>query len=162
MQSKLIAAFSAALVLAITAAGVAAAPAGATKHAATVAKAGAKVTVRSSRYGKVLFDGRGYALYLFTADRTTRSTCYGGCAKAWPPFLTKGEPVAGPGVHAGLFGTTRRRDGSLQVTYAGHPLYYYKGDGKDKGDGKGQTKCQNVSNFGGLWLVVTPIGKAVR
>ena len=76
--------------------------------------AGAKVTVRSSRYGKVLFDGRGYALYLFTADRTTRSTCYGGCAKAWPPFLTitQGEPVAGPGVHAGLFGTTRRRDGS--------------------------------------------------
>ncbi len=156
MQSKLIAAFTAALVLAITATGAAATTASARDHAATAAQAGAKVTVRSSRYGKVLFDGRGYSLYLFAADRGTRSTCYGGCAKAWPPFLTKGKPVAGLGIKAGLLGTTHRRNGSLQVTYGGHPLYYYEGDRK------GQTKCQNVSNFGGLWLLVTPNGKAVR
>lgn len=156
MRSKLIAAITAALTLAATGAGLAAAPARAGDHASTAAQVGAKVTLKSSRYGKVLFDGRGYALYLFTADRSTPSTCYGACAKAWPPFLTKGKPVAGPGVNARLLGTTRRRDGSLQVTYARRPLYFYEGDGR------GQIKCQNVSAFGGLWLVVTPIGKAVR
>jgi predicted lipoprotein with Yx(FWY)xxD motif len=120
------------------------------------AHVGAKLTVKPSRFGRVLFDGRGYSLYLFTADRSPRSTCYGPCAKAWPPFLTTAKPAAGPGVNARLLGTTRRRDGRLQVTYAGHPLYYYEGDGK------GQIKCQNVSEFGGLWLVVTRTGKAVR
>jgi predicted lipoprotein with Yx(FWY)xxD motif len=156
MQSKLITTFTAALVLATTAAGATAAGARAGDRAASAAQAGAKLAVKSSRYGKVLFDGRGYALYLFGADRGTRSACYGACAKAWPPFLTSGKPVAGPGVQARLLGTTLRRDGRLQVTYAGHPLYFYEGDGK------GQIKCQNVSNFGGLWLVVAPNGKAVR
>jgi predicted lipoprotein with Yx(FWY)xxD motif len=155
MQNKLSTTFTAALALALAATAVAA-TAGAANQSATAAPTGAKLTVRSSRYGKVLFDGRGYSLYLFTSDRGTRSTCYGGCAKAWPPFLTSGKSSAGPGVTARLLGTTQRRDGRLQVTYAGHPLYFYNGDGK------GQTKCQNVSNFGGLWLVVTPNGKAVR
>jgi predicted lipoprotein with Yx(FWY)xxD motif len=119
-------------------------------------QAGTKLTAKSSRYGKVLFDGRSYSLYLFTADRGKRSTCYGPCAAAWPPFLAKGKPVAGTGIKAGLLGTTRRRDGKLQVTYGGHPLYYYVDDGK------GEIKCHNVSEFGGLWLVVRPNGKAVR
>ena len=74
-------------------------------------------------------------LYLFDADKGKSSTCYGGCAKAWPPFLTKGKPSAGPGVNARLLGTTKRRDGSLQVTYAGHPLYYYEGDKVGKASG---------------------------
>jgi predicted lipoprotein with Yx(FWY)xxD motif len=144
MPIKLVAACAAALSLSL------AAGAGAT------AQAGAKVTVKPSRYGKVLFDGRGYSLYLFAADRGKRSTCYGACAKAWPPFLTRGKPTAAPGARSRLLGTTRRRDGKLQVTYAGHPLYYYEHDGK------GEIKCQNVSEFGGLWLVVSPSGKAVR
>ena len=117
----------------------------------------ATVTAHSSRYGKILFDGRGRVLYLFARDRGSRSSCSGACAKAWPPFLTKGTPRSLSGINAKLLGTTRRRDGTLQVTYAKHPLYYFKEDTKP-----GQIKCQNVSNFGGLWLVVAPSGKPVR
>jgi predicted lipoprotein with Yx(FWY)xxD motif len=115
------------------------------------------VTAHSSRYGKILFDGRGRVLYLFAQDRAGRSSCSGACAKAWPPFLTKGAPKAGPGVNGKLLGTTKRKNGTLQVTYAKHPLYYFSKDTKP-----GQITCQNVSNFGGLWLVVAPSGKAVR
>src|SRR4051795_11487490 len=79
---------------------------------------GASVRVMSSRYGKVLFDGRSRALYLFTRERRKRSRCYGACAKAWPPLLTKGRPTAIRGADASLLATTRRRDGSAQVTYA--------------------------------------------
>ena len=125
-------------------------------HAVGSARATA-VTARSSRYGRILFDGSGRALYLFARDRAGRSSCSGACAKAWPPFLTKNTPKAGAGLRGSLLGTTRRSDGRLQVTHAGHPLYYYSGDTKP-----GQIKCQGVSNFGGLWLVVTPAGKAVR
>jgi predicted lipoprotein with Yx(FWY)xxD motif len=117
----------------------------------------ATVTAHSSRYGKILFDGRGRVLYLFARDRGSRSSCSGACAKAWPPFLTKGTPRSLSGIDAKLLGTTRRSDGTLQVTYAKHPLYYFKEDTKP-----GQIKCQNVSNFGGLWLVVSPSGKPVR
>jgi predicted lipoprotein with Yx(FWY)xxD motif len=117
----------------------------------------ATVSAHSSRYGRILFDGRGRVLYLFARDRGGRSSCYGACAKAWPPFLTKGAPRALAGVNAKLLGTTKRSDGTMQVTYAKHPLYYFSEDTRP-----GQIKCQNVSNFGGLWLVVTPNGKAVR
>jgi predicted lipoprotein with Yx(FWY)xxD motif len=96
-------------------------------------------------------------LYLFARDRRGRSSCSGACARAWPPFLTKGAPRGLSGVNAKLLGTTRRSNGTLQVTYAKHPLYYFKEDTKP-----GQIKCQNVSNFGGLWLVVAPSGKPVR
>jgi predicted lipoprotein with Yx(FWY)xxD motif len=117
----------------------------------------ATLTAHSSRYGKILFDGRGRVLYLFARDRGRLSSCYGACAKAWPPLLTKGGPTALSGVNRKLLGTTKRTDGTLQVTYAKHPLYYFSGDTKP-----GQIKCQNVSNFGGLWLVVAPNGNAVR
>jgi predicted lipoprotein with Yx(FWY)xxD motif len=117
----------------------------------------ATLTARSSRYGKILFDGRGRVLYLFARDRGGRSSCSGACAQAWPPLLTKGVPKGLSGVNAKLLGTTRRSDGTLQVTYAKHPLYYFKGDTKP-----GQIKCQDVSNFGGLWLVVSNNGKPVR
>jgi predicted lipoprotein with Yx(FWY)xxD motif len=117
----------------------------------------ATLAAKSSRYGRILFDGRGRALYLFTRDRGARSSCSRACAKAWPPYLTKATPKAGTGLHATLLGTTRRSDGALQVTYAGHPLYYYQGDTKP-----GQIKCQGVSNFGGLWLVVTPTGTPIK
>ena len=115
------------------------------------------VTAHSSKYGTVLFDGKGRSLYLFAKDRGGRSSCYGSCATAWPPLLTKGAPHAGTGAHKGLLGTTRRRDGTLQVTYAGHPLYGFSGDTK-----RGQITCQNVSQFGGRWLVVSSAGKAVH
>jgi len=148
-----------ALLAACTVAGAGAVAASTTQ--ARVANAGASsaasLTAHSSRYGKILFDGRGRVLYLFARDRGGRSSCSGACAKAWPPFLTKGEPRTLSGVNAKLLGTTKRGDGTLQVTYAKHPLYYFKEDTKP-----GQIKCQNVSNFGGLWLVVAPSGKAVR
>ena len=117
----------------------------------------ATLSAHSSRYGRILFDGRGRVLYLFARDRGGRSSCYGACAKAWPPFLTKGAPRALAGVNAKLLGTTKRSDGTLQVTYAKHPLYYFSEDTKP-----GQITCQNVSNFGALWLVVAPSGEAVR
>ena len=117
---------------------------------------GASVKVMNSRYGRMLFDGKRRALYLFTRERTSRSRCYGACAKAWPPFLTRGTPRARSGVKSDLLGTTPRRDGKTQVTYRGQPLYYYVDDGPS------QVLCQNVVEFGGTWLVVSPSGDAIR
>ena len=115
------------------------------------------LSVHQSRYGKILFDGRGRVLYLFQRDHGGRSSCYGACARAWPPYLVANKPKGLAGIERKLIGTAKRKDGSLQVTYAKHPLYYFKEDTR-----AGQIKCQNVSNFGGLWLVVAPSGKAVR
>ena len=115
------------------------------------------LTVHASRYGKVLFDGRGFVLYAFTRDHA-RSACYGACAKAWPPyFAQRGTLRVGAGVKHSLLGTVRRKDGRRQVTYAGRPLYYYVGDRSP-----GQILCQNVDEYGGTWLVVRPSGKLVR
>ena len=116
------------------------------------------LTVRSSAYGPMLFDGRGRALYLFTRDRGgPRSRCYGACARAWPPLMAVGAPRAAGRADAGLVGTTARRGGGRQVTYAGHPLYRYVGDRRP-----GQVTCQDVLEFGGTWLVVAPGGDAIR
>jgi predicted lipoprotein with Yx(FWY)xxD motif len=115
------------------------------------------LTVSGSRFGRVLFDGRGYVLYAFTADRRNTTRCYGACAAAWPPLIVRSRPRAGRGVNARLLGVARRRDGRLQATYAGKPLYYYVGDRRP-----GQILCQNVREFGGLWLVVRPSGAYVR
>jgi predicted lipoprotein with Yx(FWY)xxD motif len=114
----------------------------------------AELTVQSSHYGPTIFDAHHRVLYLFAADHTTKSTCYGECAKAWPPMLTKGAPEAGPGLDSSLLGTTTRRDGSTQVTYAGHPLYYFS---EDK---QGKIMCQHVKLHGGFWYVVKPNGTA--
>jgi predicted lipoprotein with Yx(FWY)xxD motif len=111
---------------------------------------------RSSAYGRVLTDGRGFVVYAFTRDRG-RSACYGACAAAWPVYFKSSRLTAGRGVARSKLGTTRRRDGPRQVTYAGHPLYYYVGDRKP-----GQILCQNVTEFGGTWLVVRPSGRLVR
>jgi predicted lipoprotein with Yx(FWY)xxD motif len=117
----------------------------------------ATLTAKTSRFGKVLFDGRGFVLYAFTRDQR-RSACYGACAKAWPPyFAPKGTLSVGPGVKRSLLGTVKRRNGKRQVTYAGRPLYYYVGDTR-----AGQILCQNVVEYGGTWLIVRPSGKLVR
>ena len=113
--------------------------------------------VRNTRYGAILFDGKDRVLYGFTRDkRGGKSTCYGGCATAWPVYFAKGKVKAMRGVKQSLIGTVRRRDGRLQVTYNGWPLYYYAHEGPR------QVKCQNVDNYGGLWLVVKPNGRLVR
>lgn len=123
----------------------------------SAAKSGLTITVRDTRYGEILTDGDGRVLYLFTADKGRRSVCYGACAAAWPVAYAGGAPRAGAGAKASLVGTTRRKGGRRQVTYRGRPLYYYVGD-----HAPAQVSCQNVSEFGGLWLVVRPSGRAVR
>ena len=125
--------------------------------ASAVGQASTTLTVRTSSYGRILFDGRGFALYAFTRDPRGHSVCKGACARAWPPLLVRGRLRAGPGLKRSLLGTTRRAHGSRQGTYAGRPLYYYSGDRKP-----GQVGCQNVNQFGGRWLVVRPSGQLVR
>src|SRR5438128_9328711 len=90
--------------------------------------AAARLSVRSTEYGKALFGPSGKVVYVFAADRGSTSRCYGVCATAWPPLLTTAAPLAGSDVQARLLGTTKRQNGTLQVTYNGHPLYYYAAD----------------------------------
>jgi len=106
--------------------------------------------------GKILVDGSGKTLYLFAKDSGTTSSCYGTCATYWPPLLTAGAPKAGPGVNASLLGTTKRTDGTTEVTYAGHPLYYVVTD-HNPGDATGQA----VNNFGAPWYVLGADGKQI-
>ena len=122
---------------------------------AMTAKRGTTVKVVDSQFGRVIADRRGEALYLFDKEKSKRSRCYGECAVAWPPVLTNGKPRAGAGADADLLGTTKRRNGKLQATYNGHPLYYYQDDEP------GRILCQGVDEFGGLWLVVNPRGEPV-
>jgi len=116
----------------------------------------AKVKIVPSQFGRVLADGRGQALYLFSREAGRASRCYGACAKAWPPVPARGRPTAGGGARAGLVGTTRRRDGTLQLTYAGRPVYYYVGDSP------GRVLCHDVTEFGGVWRVMRSDGAPVR
>lgn len=106
-----------------------------------------------SDYGPMLFDRTGQAIYLFDKEQSSRPECYGQCAVAWPPVLTNGRPRASGATKASLLGTTSRRDGTRQVTYAGHPLYFYAHEGRY------QVLCHNVDEYGGLWLVVQPDGR---
>ena len=119
--------------------------------------AGAKVAVAKSRLGRIVVDSRGRTLYLFEKDKGRSSTCYGACASYWPPLTTAGKPRAGQGVHAALLGTTKRKDGRVEVTYAGHPLYYFAGDMK-----RGDLKGEGLNQFGAGWDVVSPTGKKIE
>ena len=119
---------------------------------------GGAVTVmtKTGPMGTYLVDGQGKSLYLFVADKGTTSTCNGPCATVWPPLTVANAATAGSGVTASMLGTTTRSEGAKQVTYAGHPLYYFASD-KNPGD----TTGQGVNNFGGLWWLVTPNGTAI-
>ena len=110
-----------------------------------------------AKLGQILVDGEGKTVYLFVADKGTASTCYTSCATIWPPVLTTGAPQAGTGAQASLLGTTTRTDGKVEVTYAGHPLYYFIQDKK-----AGDTTGQGVNGFGGLWWVLSPSGAAMH
>jgi predicted lipoprotein with Yx(FWY)xxD motif len=134
------------ILIALATAGVAAAAAGATT-----------VGVATSPLGRILVDSKGITLYDFPPDKGTTSVCYGACAALWPPLLTHGKPLAGHGVRASLLGTTKRKDGKLQVTYGGHPLYYFVSDRR-----AGQTTGQGVDQFGGPWWVISPAGKEIH
>ncbi len=114
---------------------------------------GTKVVAAESDFGTILFDATGQAIYLFDVEGTTEPRCYGACADAWPPVLTDGAPLAGQRVKESLLGTTRRTDGTTQVTYDGHPLYFYAHEGKH------EVKCHDVFLNGGNWYAVQPDGR---
>jgi predicted lipoprotein with Yx(FWY)xxD motif len=122
--------------------------------ASAAATSGTKVVIAKTKLGNILVDSKGITLYDFVADKGTTSVCYGACAALWPPLLTKGKPIAGPGVRASLLGTTKRKDGKLEVTYGGHPLYYFVSDRKP-----GQTTGQGINQFGAPWWALSAAGK---
>jgi predicted lipoprotein with Yx(FWY)xxD motif len=115
-----------------------------------------RIVAEESDFGRVLFDANGQAIYVFEIDGPNQSNCTSAeCVEAWPPVLTEQEPSAAAGIEAGLLGTIRRDDDTLQVTYNGRPLYFYEHEGP------GEIKCHNVNLHGGLWWVVTPGGDPV-
>jgi predicted lipoprotein with Yx(FWY)xxD motif len=116
----------------------------------------ATVTAASSKLGMVLVDGSGRTLYLFEKDQPNQSACSGACVAAWPVDQSSGTPKAGSGVKASLLGMIKRGDGTTQITYNHHPLYYYAGDSQP-----GQHNGQGLNAFGAAWFVVAPAGGAV-
>ena len=118
---------------------------------------GAVVGLRGSSLGQILVDGQGRTLYLFEADKAGKSNCQGTCTSAWPPYLSSGTPRPGTGVVGALLGTSTRSDGDgTQVTYHGHPLYYYAGDGE-----AGDTAGQGLDQFGARWFVLAANGNKI-
>ena len=115
---------------------------------------GTEIITADRDFGTMLFDSTGQPIYLFTAEPGSRPACYDDCAEAWPPVLTRGRPVGSREARGELLGTTRRTDGTTQVTYAGHPLYFYAHEGKY------EVLCHDVEEYGGTWLVVRPDGTA--
>jgi predicted lipoprotein with Yx(FWY)xxD motif len=114
------------------------------------------VGLGATKLGRFLVDSRGRALYLFEKDTSTTSTCYSACASLWPPLTASGTPKGSAGVVASKLGTTKRTDGTTEVTYGGHPLYYYAGDA-----GPGQTTGQGLKQFGAAWYVLAASGAKI-
>jgi len=114
------------------------------------------IAARNTALGQILVDGNGRTLYLFEADRGSASSCYDACAGVWPPLTATGAPTAGPGVNQSLLATTTRKDGSTEVVYSGHPLYYFISD-KQPGD----TTGQGLSSFGANWYVLSAAGTKI-
>jgi predicted lipoprotein with Yx(FWY)xxD motif len=123
---------------------------------AASAAAGTVVTWRTTPIGNAITTSSGHTLYLFRADHGTTSECYGQCATYWPPLLTSGKPTASGRVKGSLLGTTKRKDGKLQVTYKGHPLYTYLPDKK-----VGQTSGEGSKAFGASWYALAPSGATI-
>jgi predicted lipoprotein with Yx(FWY)xxD motif len=116
----------------------------------------AMVDLRDSSLGQIVVDAQGRTLYLFEADKGGKSLCDGPCASVWPPYVGNGTPQPGAGASSALIGTTTRGDGGTQVTYGGHPLYYYVGD-KASGDVGGQ----DLDQFGAKWYVLDKAGQKI-
>jgi predicted lipoprotein with Yx(FWY)xxD motif len=127
---------------------------------ASVGEAAEPVTIEARAaepYGQHLTAQDNRAVYMFSGDRENESTCYEACAVAWPPVVTEGEPVAGEGVEADKLGTAERKDGGIQVTYGGSPLYYFIQD-----DEAGSVSGQESAGFGGAWYLVRPDGEKIE
>jgi predicted lipoprotein with Yx(FWY)xxD motif len=118
----------------------------------------ATLRMTSSTLGRFLVDGHGQSLYLFKKDEGGESYCKGACAAVWPPFETSSMPHAASGVDGAGLGTIKRDDGDTQVTYHGHPLYYYAADASTPGKSKGE----QIDQFGAEWYLVNAQGKAVE
>jgi predicted lipoprotein with Yx(FWY)xxD motif len=114
------------------------------------------VSARHTSLGTVLVGPNGRTLYLFEKDKGGKSSCSGACASVWPPLTTSGTPKASGGVRSSLLGTTKRAGGVKQVTYKGHPLYYYVTDTKS-----GQTTGEGVKSFGAEWYVLATSGNKI-
>jgi predicted lipoprotein with Yx(FWY)xxD motif len=125
-----------------------------TKPAAGTA---ATLAVGTTGLGKILTGANGRTLYMFEKDKGPVSTCTGGCAGVWTPFTTTGKPKAGAGVDSAKLTTSKRGDGKQQVVYAGQPLYYFVSDTKT-----GDTKGQNLNEFGADWYVISTAGQKVE
>ena len=106
--------------------------------------------------GKFLVGAQGRTIYLFEADKSGTSTCAGACAAAWPPVSVSGSPQAGSGVDQALLGTVKRDDGTMQLTYNKHPLYYFAAD-----TAAGQDHGQGSKEFGAGWYVVSAQGSKI-
>jgi predicted lipoprotein with Yx(FWY)xxD motif len=111
------------------------------------------ITIAHGKLGAYLADSKGRALYLFEADKGASSTCYSACASIWPPLTSTGATTPGAGVARMLLGTTKRSDVASEVTFHGHPLYYYVGDAT-----AGSTAGQGLDQFGAKWYLVAPDG----
>ena len=114
------------------------------------------ISVANSRYGKIIVDGSGRTLYLFDIERDHMPICNSACAVAWPPLLAPGGGTSTSELDHALIATAVRNDGSLQLTYNRHPLYYYAGD-----HSAGEIKCQAVIEFGGGWYVIDTQGNKI-
>jgi predicted lipoprotein with Yx(FWY)xxD motif len=114
------------------------------------------ITTKTSSGGSFLTNSAGRAIYLFMADSSGKSNCSGACAAAWPPVIAAGQPTAVGGAQASDLSTITRSDGTKQVTYDGHPLYYFEGD-----TGPGTDKGQGLNGFGALWYLVAPSGSSI-
>jgi predicted lipoprotein with Yx(FWY)xxD motif len=110
-----------------------------------------------SGLGMVLVDSEGFTVYEFAKDNGTTSSCYGTCEEDWPPVTTNGAPAAGEGAMSSQLGTTKRKDGTLQVTYAGHPLYTFFED-----ESPGEASGNGLDFFGGKWSVLDESGSTVE
>ncbi len=120
------------------------------------ASGGTVIKTASASGSTFLTNGSGRAVYLWAADTGDKSTCSGACAGAWPPVTTTGTATAAGDAHASDLGTITRSDGTKQVTYDGHPLYYFAGD-----SGPGTATGQGSDNFGAKWWLVAPTGSDV-
>ena len=129
---------------------------GSTKTTAAKTAGGTAVSIRTTSLGRTLVDGKGRTLYLFENDKSPTSTCNGACASVWPPLTSSGKPQPGSGISAGKLGVTTRSDGQSEVTYAGHPLYYYVSDTQP-----GQVAGEGLDQFGAKWYAVAPSGKSI-
>ena len=144
-----------------TAAAPAASPTGSPAAASPVgagasASGGTVITTAKSSAGTVLTNGSGRAVYLWVKDTGDMSNCNGACAGAWPPVTTTATATATGGAKASDIGTITRSDGSKQVTYDGHPLYYFAGD-----SAAGMASGQGSDGFGAKWWLVAPTGSDV-